>query len=228
MILENLQHANQSINNSVNLVQIQNSLREYESQLDSLKAVTSSLSSRILIAEKLRSKDLVAPYIPENTQKTVLEALEKCGEKSVDKSLDASAVLALKNASELLKNVNDNTLKVMAAQRYSKPVELLLLFRNLLLNQKEADEIIEVLNKAKTTPPTNVKTIEQTEEKYKKAEQLIAQINVSDDTEIVSFLEKVKENQATISDLTPKIISWLKEKDLSNRIKLSFGYVGRG
>ena len=40
--------------------------------------------------------------------------------------------------------------------------------------------------------------------------------------EIEAFLKKVSSQQATVFDLTPNILAWLKEKNLTNKLKLRF------
>jgi len=40
--------------------------------------------------------------------------------------------------------------------------------------------------------------------------------------EIEGFLKKVSSQQATILDLTPKVLAWLKEKNLTGKLKIRF------
>ena len=40
--------------------------------------------------------------------------------------------------------------------------------------------------------------------------------------EIEDFLKKVSSQRATVLDLTPNILTWLKEKDLTQKLKIRF------
>ena len=40
--------------------------------------------------------------------------------------------------------------------------------------------------------------------------------------EIATFLKKVSSLQATVVDLTPNVLSWLKEKKLTSKLKIRF------
>lgn len=59
--------------------------------------------------------------------------------------------------------------------------------------------------------------------KYKKAIDQSAQFlkNVKFDQDIETFLKKVSEKSATLSDLTPSIITWLQNENLTDRISLT-------
>ena len=46
----------------------------------------------------------------------------------------------------------------------------------------------------------------------------LAQLN----PEIEAFLQKVSSQQATIVDLTPNVLTWLKEKKLTSKLKVRF------
>ena len=46
--------------------------------------------------------------------------------------------------------------------------------------------------------------------------------NVVDNKEIEEFLKKISENKATIFDLKPEIIDWIKSQSLENKIALTF------
>lgn len=222
MMLDKLRETNSVIQTSLTHKQNEAAIREFENQLLNLKSVVSSLNSRLILTEELTKRKLTSPFVPESTRNTIQEAIDQCGSKTENKTLDIAAVTALKGASELLKNLTDTVWKNVAEKRYSKTINMLQLFINLVTSQKEATELIEALNKARTQPPGNVTAIDKIEEKLQKAENLINQLNVSDDPEIVSFLGKVKERQATIIDLSPKILDWLKSNHLSGKIKLSF------
>ncbi len=222
MILDKLQETNTVIQTALNYKDNAASIKEYESQLTNLKNVSTLLNNRLELVEELVKRKIAEPFIPESTQKTIQEAICQCGEKTEELKLDAAAVAALKSASELVKTLTDTAWKNAADQRYSKAIDMLQISVFLLPSPKESKELAEALNDARTQPPASISGIDKIEEKLRRAEKLIDQLNVSDDPEIVSFLEKVKERQATINDLSPKILDWLKNNHLSGRFKLSF------
>ena len=52
------------------------------------------------------------------------------------------------------------------------------------------------------------------------ANQIIKDLDLID--EVTTFFEKVVSGKASMGDLTPEIVSWIKEKDLLTRLKINF------
>ena len=53
-----------------------------------------------------------------------------------------------------------------------------------------------------------------------KANELISRLKL--DTEIIDFLQKMNNGKATVIDLNDKVIKWLKDEALENKVKLYF------
>ena len=82
-------------------------------------------------------------------------------------------------------------------------------------------EILDTINGIKgiNTWPLNKGIITRYYKSKEKGEKAIADVHF--DEEIEEFLRKIKEKQANLLDLSPKILEWIKENDLGKNINLS-------
>ena len=56
----------------------------------------------------------------------------------------------------------------------------------------------------------------------KESDEIIQSLGLTSD-EVIEFLNKVSVGKATVMDLTPTVLSWIKEKDLSGKLVIAFG-----
>lgn len=56
----------------------------------------------------------------------------------------------------------------------------------------------------------------------KESDEIIQSLGLTSD-EVIEFLNKVSVGKATVMDLTPAVLSWIKEKDLSGKLVIAFG-----
>ena len=54
----------------------------------------------------------------------------------------------------------------------------------------------------------------------KEANQLIVGLGLDD--EILNFLQNTNKGKATLADLNEKVVSWIQDEGLENRIRISF------
>ena len=127
---------------------------------------------------------------------------------------------ALKNAIELCRKNVDITWKE-AANDLSNGVEnSLASLKGLLQNKQEAEDLLETLQKAKVSIPGSSKAIDTFLENVKRGKGLIDGLHLDEEAE--KFIVKVRTQQATVADLSPHIMDWLKENHLTGQIKVRF------
>ena len=91
---------------------------------------------------------------------------------------------------------------------------------NLLVDKKTADEILREINSAKVQMPTSARAIQTFLDNIEKGKQLVDGLHLDEETE--KFINKVKLQRATVSDLTQHILAWLKENNLLETLKIRF------
>ena len=84
---------------------------------------------------------------------------------------------------------------------------------------KRAKELADNISKAVAADPT-IKGISSLISDVAEAKKIIEAFSLN--PEIEAFLKKVSAQQATVLDLTPNILSWLKEKKLTSKLKIRF------
>ena len=83
---------------------------------------------------------------------------------------------------------------------------------------KDSDSIMHAKNKIEKGKnwPTKKADIELMNKGISEAKHIISVIDLTD--QIQQFLRAISENQATLLDLTPNVLEWIKEKKLEDSI----------
>ena len=98
MILDTLQSANSIMLDSVRATQDKQALKTFKTQIVSLGTYTPQLEKMLNIMQAMKEKDMPGNILTADLKNALQTAVNNCGEKTYDHSLDASTVLALKNA----------------------------------------------------------------------------------------------------------------------------------
>jgi LPS O-antigen subunit length determinant protein (WzzB/FepE family) len=86
----------------------------------------------------------------------------------------------------------------------------------------ESEKVNDCLDKIKKadTWTLDLNTYQNLLKSLESANELINGLGL--DPDIVTFLQSMNSGKATLKDLSDKVLNWIKEEDLSGRIKLSF------
>ena len=84
------------------------------------------------------------------------------------------------------------------------------------------DDILEYLNKVVVTMPISEKGLDTFSTRLNNGKKIIDDLHFTSDKEIRAFVDKVRGRKATIGDVTSKVLDWLKENHLTDKIRLSF------
>ena len=199
MILESLQSANSTILDSVQATSNKQAAKAFKNQVIALSQCTSQLEQLLSLIKAMQEKKISSKVFTVEIKDSLQDAVDTCGQKTNDHTLDVSAVTALKNAIELCRKNVDITWKE-AANDLSNGVEnSLASLKGLLQNKQAIDAFLE-----------NVK----------RGKGLIDGLHLDEEAE--KFIVKVRTQQATVADLSPHIMDWLKENHLTGQIKVRF------
>ena len=194
MILESLQSANSTIRDSVQATSNKQAAKAFKAQVIALSQCTSQLEQLLNLIKAMQEKKISSKVFTVEIKDSLQDAVDTCGQKTNDHTLDVSAVTALKNAIELCRKNVDITWKEAA---------------NDLSNEK-----------AKVSIPGSSKAIDTFLENVKRGKGLIDGLHLNEEAE--KFIVKVRTQQATVADLSPHIMDWLKENHLTGQIKVRF------
>lgn len=106
------------------------------------------------------------------------------------------------------------------AKDYVRPIRSYLnVIQFLLDNQDEATSLSSCLEKGAKAEPTPA-IVNTLVANVQKANALTCNFQMSDS--VRSFLNKTKNNSATLADITPEVRNWIAEHNLDRKIKLTF------
>lgn len=91
---------------------------------------------------------------------------------------------------------------------------------DIIKNREEAEIVVTALNPVQNKWPITERRLDIINDNLNKSKRIISEIGLT--KEIEEFLEKIRENRATLTDLTPEILNWLKSRDLQDKISLTF------
>ena len=222
MILQKLQSANSVILDSVNATNNRQAAESFQKQLASLSVSTTQLEQLLDLVMAMQAKGIVTHIISAEIKESLQNAVDSCGEKTYDHSLDASTVSALKNAVELCKNSINALWKESADKTCTPLIESMTSLRGLFGDTKEVDYLLDYLKKVKSNTPSSVRTLDTYLINIDKAKKIVEDLRFDSDTEVKIFIEKVRAQKATVAHLTPHILEWLNQNHLTNKIKLRF------
>lgn len=222
MILEKLQETNSTLLDSVNATSNKHAAETFSSQLGLLSNSTSQLEQLLNLMEAMHEKKITPCIVTADIKETLQNAVDSCGEKVNDHSLDAGTVAALKNAVELCKRAVSAVWKETADQQCTPIIESLTSLKGLVTNKDEAEKLIDALQKFEDNTPSSVKGLGIYLSNIEKGKKIIEEMHFDSDPEVKAFIRKVQSQRATVGSLTPHILEWLNENHLTDKIKLRF------
>lgn len=220
MILESLQSANNTILDSVQATNNKQAAKAFKGQVIALSQCTSQLEQLLNVIKAVQDKKISSKVFTEEIKDSLQNAVDTCGQKTNDHTLDVSTVTALKNAIELCRKNLDITWREAANELSSGVEDSLTSLKGLLQNKQEAEEVLNALQKARVSIPGSTKAIDAFLDNVKHGKGLIDALHLDEEAE--RFVVKVRSQQATVADLSPHVMDWLNENHLTQKIKVRF------
>ena len=220
MILESLQSANSTILDSVQATSNKQAAKAFKDQVIALSQYTSQLEQLLNLIKAMQEKKISSKVFTVEIKDSLQDAVDACGQKTNDHTLGVSTVTALKNAIKLCHKNVEITWKEAANDLSNSVENSLASLKGLLQNKKEAEELLEALQKAKVSIPGSSKAIDTFLENVKRGKGLIDGLHLDEEAE--KFIVKVRTQRATVADLSPHIMDWLRENHLTGQIKVRF------
>ena len=181
----------------------QQSAANYMRALGQLAQASDDLKTALSCATEMKANGLVdQPLLTRQMCDSLTDSVNDCGKGIYDGKLTGDMVKVLKTRGESFINQMQNRWREAAVQ-YSEGVRGYLS----LIGELSDD-------------PARAKKIHSLMADVAEAKRIIDAFSISPGVEI--FLKKVSAQQATVFDLTPDILAWLKEKNLTSRLKVKF------
>lgn len=193
---------------------------DFARALAKLAQVSQTIKATLDCAAEMKHSGIVQyPAMNQQRRDELLLFADSCGRGVFEGTLTMDMVTALEKSGDLATQDLKNTWKDSAGKYAEGTKGYLSMIGGLTDDPKHArelaDSIAETVNGTLTVP--NIKKLVREVAEAKKIADAF-----SLNPEIEAFLKKVSFQQATIVDLTPNILAWLQEKQLTKKLKIRF------
>ena len=192
----------------------------YAKALAQLAQATESIKGTLDCATVMKDSGIVStPVMDEATRSDLLACINDCGHGVSEMKLTLEAVELLRSKGDTI----STQVKIVwrdASLKYSEGSKgYLSMIGGLSNDPKRAKELADNIAETVAGDPS-IKAIKSLVSDVAEANQITNEFSLN--PEIEDFLKKVSLQQATIIDLTPNVLAWLKEKNLTNKLKIRF------
>ena len=160
MIVDSLQLANNTMRDSVQSTNNKQAAKNFKEQVIALSQCTAQLEPLLNIIKVMRSKGITNKAFTREIKNSLQNAVDTCGQKTDDHTLDASTVVALKNSMELCRKNAEIAWKEAAEQMAGGIENSLSSLKSLLSDKQEAEDLLDALEKEKVSIPGSSKAID--------------------------------------------------------------------
>ena len=192
----------------------------YCKALVQLAQATEGIKGTLDCAAAMANSGIVnTPLMDENTRNDLIACINDCGNGVSEMKLTLEAVRLLKTKGDIVAGQIKIVWKDAAGKYAEGSSGYLSMIGGLSADPKRAKELADNINKAVTADPT-IKGINGLVSDVTEAKKITKAFSLN--SEIEGFLKKVSSQQATVHDLTPNVLIWLKEKNLTSKLKIRF------
>lgn len=220
LLTEIIKNSTSAIKKSRATIESKQHAETYAKALVQLAQATESIKSTLDCAVAMKESGIVStPLMEVISRGDLLACINDCGNGISEMQLTLEAVKLLKSKGDAF----TAQIKIVwrdAAQKYSDGSKgYLSMIGGLSNNPKRAKELADSITKTVIGDPS-INAINTLISDVEEASQIAEAFSLN--PEIEGFLKKVSSQQATVIDLTPNILDWLKEKKLIGKLKIRF------
>lgn len=192
----------------------------YAKALAQLVQATSSIKGTLECATVMKESGIIdTPLMDEATRSDLLTSIDDCGNGISEMKLTLEAVKLLKSKGDAVAA----QMKIVwrdASMRYSDGSKgYLSMIGSLSSDPKRAKDLADNITKTVVGDPS-IKAVQSLVADVAEAKRITDEFSLN--SEIEEFLKKVSSQRATVLDLTPEILIWLRDKSLTNKLKVRF------
>ena len=206
---------------SIDNIRLDKLTKEYLTEIKKSDADVEAARWQLLYYLKvLKEKGIVSTsLVDEPTRNELLACIDDCGNGVSEMRLTLETVRLLKSKGDAVAA----QIKIVwrdAAQKYSDgPKGYLSMIGGLSNDPKRAKDLTDSITQTVAGNPS-IKAVNSLVSYVAEAKQITDQFSLN--PEIEDFLKKVSSQRATVLDLTPNVMTWLKEKNLNQKLKIRF------
>lgn len=220
LLTETIKNSTSAIQNRRIAIENKQQSEIYAKALAQLAQATESIKNSVDCAAAMEEKGIVnTPLMDASTRSDLLACIDDCRNGVSSKRLTLETVKLLKSKGDALAA----QIKVIwrdASQKYSDgPKGYLTIIGVLSDDPKQAKDLVDSIAQTVDGTPST-RAVNCLVSNVEKAKQITNEFSLN--AEIEGFLKKVSLQRATVLDLTPNILTWLREKNLTSKLKIRF------
>lgn len=219
MLIEKINCCISSINELSTLRTNAMSVNAFEGAVNRLTTVDTMTTDYVATVEEMNKHDFCEMNLSAEDVEKLRNAITTCAAAVNNMTLtnnDVDVVLTVFQSQKTLQTVFWKS----KAKAYVEPIRSYLgVIQSFVANKDEVSGLIKALGTGSTTEP-NAAIVRTLAANVKKANAITSNFQMSNS--IRTFLQKVKNGNATYADITPAVSEWIIEHKLSSRIKISF------
>lgn len=196
------------------------SAEDYSKALVQLAQSVNSLKTTLDCAAEMKSQGIVEhPLMPQQMRDELVEYVDNCGKGVYKRTLALDMVMAFKTKGDAVAGHMKIVWKDAATQYAEGTKGYLSMIGGLTDDPKHARELADSISET-VAGPLSISAVKRLVADVTEAKRIADSFSLN--PEIEAFLKKVSSQQATVIDLTPNVLAWLKEKKLTGKLKVKF------
>lgn len=220
LLTETIKNSTSAIKKRRATIESKQHAEAYGKALAQLALATESIKGTLDCAAAMKENGIVdTPIIEEAIRDELLDCINECGNGVQEITLTMEAVRLLKSKGDAVAT----QIKIVwkdAAGKYSEGTKgYLSMIGGLSADPKRSKELADSIGKLVAGEPT-IGGIEKLVSNVAEAKGIVEAFSLN--PEIEGFLKKVSAQQATVVDVTPNVLAWLKEKNLTSKLRIRF------
>lgn len=213
MLLQDMQNALVEIK-TIHQAETDAASIDYQNSVD--QSFSELVNDVATIVKQVHNIGRISQFTPADIKEKLLLVLDRLEKEARDKVVTNKGVNnGRKECADILED-----LKKAWKLHYTEHTESIVSTLDLIkgLNSTETSKLLMYISRAANWGEKD-EVYSEMENALKQAEALIDDMNLEED--VVSFLRRLGDKNATISDLTPRISEWIYHENLQDKIRLS-------
>lgn len=220
LLIDTIKNSTSAIKKRCATIESKQHAETYAKALAQLAQTTESIKETLDCAAVMKESGIVdTPLMDETTRSDLLTCINDCGNGVSEMKLTLEAVRLLKSKGDAVAT----QIKIIwrdASVKYSDGSKgYLSMIGGLSSDPKRAKELADNITKTVAGDPS-IKAVRSLVADVAEAKQITEEFSLN--PEVEAFLKKVSSQRATVVDLTPNVLTWLKEKNLTGKLKIRF------
>lgn len=220
LLTETIKNSTSAIKKRRATIESKQNAETYAKALAQLAQATESIKQALDCTKAMKESGIIsAPLLNGSTRGELLDCINDCGNGISEMQLTLETVRLLKSKGDAVAT----QIAIVwhdAARKYSDGSKgYLSMIGGLSNDPKQAKELADSINQTVVGAPS-IKAVKRLVSDVSDAKRIADEFSLS--PEIEHFLKKVSSQGATLLDVTPNVLKWLKEKGLTGKIAIRF------